>query len=105
MCSGDDDYFSHDIPTQPDGVHKHPLSQSFGKFSAPALALFSEKDEYVPPTFTYPGDLGERWAEACPTGLEWKVIPGAGHAVERAEDREVLAKEVVGWLKRTVERG
>ena len=97
---GDDDYFSSGIPLDPDGVKAHPLSQSFGQISAPALALYSEKDEF--------GKLPDvratmrSWEEAAGGKLEAKVLMGASHAVAEFEARNKLFEEVVGWLRRVI---
>ncbi|ORY26999.1 hypothetical protein BCR39DRAFT_578327 [Naematelia encephala] len=96
---GDDDYFSSDLPWEDDGEHAHPLSASFGKLSAPALVLYSEKDEY--------GRLPDKtatlksWEKAANGKLTAKIIEGADHAVTGELERENLCTEVVGWLKST----
>lgn len=96
--SGEDDYFSGDLPLNPDGMHAHPLSTSFGALSAPALALFSEKDEFHH-IADVPAHLA-RWREAA--GGEQKlrtvIVPDADHAVHDAKAQEVLVQAVVKWL-------
>lgn len=98
--SGDDDYFSSDIPLEPDGIRAHPLSQSFGKVSAPTLALYSEIDEF--------GRLPDieatlkRWEESGGKKVEVRILKGATHAVEDGEARGRLCEEVVGWLRRVI---
>jgi hypothetical protein len=57
----------------------------------------------VPTAFSDHGELGRRWAAASKKDLEWRIVPGAGHAVERPEEREILAAEVVGWLKSVID--
>lgn len=96
---GDDDYFSSDIPDTADGVHVHPLDESFGKLSAPALALYSEKDEYshVPDIDAHIA----RWVKASHGKLDTHVVKGANHAVEDPAHQVDLAAAVVAWLGKT----
>lgn len=94
---GDDDYFSSDLPdaSTPDTPHVHPLSTSFGRLSAPALALWCEGDHCGN------GDqrpLLRRWEAAAAGKLAWHVLEGATHCVEEAGPQAVLAEQVVGWL-------
>ncbi|KLT39701.1 DUF1749-domain-containing protein [Cutaneotrichosporon oleaginosum] len=96
--SGDDDYFSSDLPDSADGVHKHPLSESFGALSVPALALFSEKDE-----FGHVADVDAhlaRWRKAAKGKLETHVVDGANHAVEDAAHWPDLCAATVAWLQK-----
>nr|XP_031861988.1 uncharacterized protein CI109_002401 [Kwoniella shandongensis]KAA5529060.1 hypothetical protein CI109_002401 [Kwoniella shandongensis] len=95
---GDDDYFSSDIPLDPTPPFKHSLSDSFGVLSAPALALYSEKD--APYQVAKPEDLLPRWAEAAKGKLEWRILKGASHEVPEPEAQVIVCEEVVGWLKR-----
>ncbi|BEI83793.1 hypothetical protein CcaverHIS002_0403970 [Cutaneotrichosporon cavernicola] len=96
--SGDDDYFSSDLPDTADGVHKHPLDGSFGALNVPALALFSEKDEYghVPDVEAHLA----RWREAAKGRLETRIVRGANHAVEDAAHWPDLCAATVGWLQK-----
>ncbi|KAK4688240.1 hypothetical protein P7C73_g1865, partial [Tremellales sp. Uapishka_1] len=99
---GYDDYFSSDLPNHPDGVHLHPLSDSFGRLSVPALALFSSKDQE-----NQLGDkeaLMERWMAAAEGKLEAKMIEGASHDITEEDARADLCEEVIGWLSRVVLR-
>lgn len=83
----------------PDRVAKHPLSTSFGKLSAPALVVFSEKDQ-----FAHVPDIDahlKRWTEAAHGRLTTVTIKGANHAVDDAAHHPTLGKEVVEWLQRT----
>ncbi|KAL7418990.1 hypothetical protein Q5752_006674 [Cryptotrichosporon argae] len=98
---GDDDYFSTDIPLI-SNTHPHPLAATFGKLDRPVLALFSEKDEFRPATagLPTPEDVLARWAQVSNGRLEWRIIPGASHAVEQDEARGVMIGEVLHWLKR-----
>lgn len=92
---GDDDYFSSDLPDTGTEVHAHPLCSSFGRLSAPALALWCGRDHCG-------GDdqrpLLRRWEAAASGKLEWHVLPGATHCVEEAAAQAVLAEHVVKWL-------
>lgn len=94
--SGDDDYFSTDLPDSADGVHKHPLDQSFGKLDVPALALFSEKDEFAH-VKDVPAHLG-RWEKAAGGKLDTHVVAGASHAVDEARHWPDLCAATVKWL-------
>ncbi|KAK8844822.1 hypothetical protein IAR55_006672 [Kwoniella newhampshirensis] len=95
---GDDDYFSSDIPLDPTPPFRHSLSDSFGVLSAPALALYSEKDaEYQ---VAKPEDLLPRWADAAKGKLEWRILKGASHDVSEPEAQVVVCDEVLGWLRR-----
>jgi len=99
--SGDDDYFSTDLPDTPDdSPHVHPLSTSFGALKVPVLALWSEKDHCaVLPDHTV---LLKRWEKASNGHLEWKVLENASHGVEEEDAQKVLCKEVVEWLAKRV---
>ncbi|TXT04854.1 hypothetical protein VHUM_03937 [Vanrija humicola] len=97
---GDDDYFSSDIPdTDGSGAYAHPLDESFGRLSAPALALYSEKDEYahVPDIDAHIA----RWVKAAHGKLDTHVVKGANHAVEDPAHQVDLAAAVVAWLGKT----
>ena len=98
VCRGDDDYFSSDIPLHPDGIRAHPLTQSFGKLSAPALALISEKDEYskIPDLAA----TSRRWEEAANGRLATKIVKDANHAVEHDGAKRILCQEIAEWLHR-----
>jgi pimeloyl-ACP methyl ester carboxylesterase len=100
MFRGNDDYFSSDLPLDPDGVHVHPLSSSFGKLSAPALALCGEKDECY---HTDPIPVMDRWVKAANGKLEAKLVPGAGHSVKEPDAQVELCKMVIEWLGRVIE--
>lgn len=97
-ASGDDDYFSTDLPSSADGVHKHPLDQSFGQLDVPALALFSEKDEFahVPDVYAHLG----RWVAASGGRLSTHVVKGASHAVDDAAHWPDLCAATVAWLQK-----
>ena len=102
MASGDDDYFSSDIPAEdPSGKFRHPLRSSFGNLSAPGLAMHSEKDECGPK-----GDRSaalQKWVEISNDQLEYYIIPGAGHQVKEADSQVKMCEAIVGWLQRVVE--
>lgn len=98
LCSGDDDYFSADIPLEPTQPYVHSLSTSFGALTAPALALFSEKDaEWI---VARPEDLLPKWADAANGKLEWRIIKGASHDVNEKEAQAVLCEDVLSWLRK-----
>jgi hypothetical protein len=103
---GDDDYFSSDLPSTPEDMdpslqhaHAHPLSTSFGKLAAPALALFSGEDEYGLPKDKQEG-VEAKWKEAGKGLLEIATVPGANHSVSGEEERGVLCDIVIKWLER-----
>ena len=96
MCSGDDDYFSSDIPDTPAEPHVHPLSKSFGALTVPALALWSENDQFS--RVVSPQDLLMRWEKAGQGRLQARIIKGASHAVEEHQGQKQLCHEIVGWL-------
>lgn len=93
--SGDDDYFSGDLPVEPTEGFKHPLSSSFGKLEVPCLVLFSEKDEYVH-VEDVPAMLS-KWRDTANGKLETVIVRGASHAVE-TQGKEQLCAAVVAWL-------
>ncbi|KAK6904629.1 hypothetical protein I203_105445 [Kwoniella mangroviensis CBS 8507] len=95
---GDDDYFSDDVPLDPQEPFTHSLSSSFGRLSAPTLVLYSDADMKY-----QVGDVTEklqRWEKASNSKLEWKLLKDASHDVEQAEAQQVLCGYVVEWLKR-----
>lgn len=103
-CSGDDDYFSNDLPDHPDSSpHKHPLSTSFGSLSVPALALWSEKDEFNTLSPEARAALLDRWRAAGGEKLQVSVVKNADHAVKEVETQEDMCGVVVDWLKRNFE--
>lgn len=93
--SGDDDYFSSDLPVEPTEGFKHPLSQTFGKLEHPVLILFSERDEYVH-VADVPALLS-KWRDLAHGKLETVIVRGASHAVE-TKGKEQLCAAVVAWL-------
>ncbi|WRT63145.1 uncharacterized protein IL334_000048 [Kwoniella shivajii] len=94
---GDDEYFSDDIPAEPESTYAHSLSDSFGSLSAPTLALYAEEDiKYQE------GDVIEkikRWEEASKGKLQWRLLKNASHDVAQPEAQKYLCEEVIGWLK------
>lgn len=82
-------------------MHAHPLSQSFGKLEQPALALFSEKDEYahIPDIKSHLA----KWEKIGKGKLSTAIVPGATHAVDDEKLWPLLTKEVVGWLQKNFE--
>jgi alpha-beta hydrolase superfamily lysophospholipase len=98
MSSGDDDYFSFRIPTEPDGVHPHPLQSSFGKLPVPTLALFSSADAAY-----QTGDIKEKlkkWESLSGGKLSTVYVDGASHDVVEKEAQEVLCREILGWFEK-----
>ncbi|KAL1409298.1 hypothetical protein Q8F55_003277 [Vanrija albida] len=96
---GDDDYFSSDLPDAPDGSeHAHPLSTSFGKMSAPALALWCEKDHCAVLPDQKP--LLRRWEAASGGKLEWRILLGASHMVDQEDAQQAMSTHIVTWLAR-----
>lgn len=95
---GDDDYFSSDLPDAPDGgPHVHPLSTSFGKLSAPALALWCEGDHCGNGDQT---PLLKRWEAAANGKLSWHVLKGASHMVSEPGPQADLNEQVLAFLAR-----
>jgi pimeloyl-ACP methyl ester carboxylesterase len=76
----------------------HPLASSFGKLPVPALALWSEKDEYGYLKDQRP--LLDRWEKAAAGKLEARVVKGASHGVAEVDAQGELVDIVVEWLKR-----
>ncbi|ORY23281.1 hypothetical protein BCR39DRAFT_549686 [Naematelia encephala] len=95
--SGEDDYWSTDLPFEQDGIHAHPISKSFGKLPVPTLALWGGKDELGMP-FDKVSPALKRWEEASRGQLETCVIDNASHAVTDDKDRAILGEMVVEWL-------
>lgn len=98
--SGDDDYFSDNIPTQSDGNHPHPLESSFGKLSAPTLALFSSGDA--------PHQRGDiksklaKWEQVAGGKLETSYVEGASHDVVESDAQKRMCATIVDWLSKTI---
>lgn len=105
--SGDDDYFSSDLPVDQDenGPHAHPLSTSFGKFSAPTLALWSENDEFAwkgaPPV----QERLDLWTRTVPKDkpIRCFVVPGADHEVHQEEAQKIVMREVVSFIQQVTQ--
>jgi hypothetical protein len=99
---GDDDYFSSDIPDtdDPPTPHIHPLNKSFGTLPTPALALWSEKDEYGFLDDQTP--LLRRWETAAGGKLRTVTIKDADHAVSKEQPQADLCAAVVDWLQTAV---
>ena len=97
MNSGDDDYFSNNIPTENDGIHPHPLKSSFGKLPVLTLALFSSADAAY-----QRGDIREKlvkWESLSNGKLTTRYIEGASHDVVEDEAQAVLCREILDWIK------
>jgi len=94
MHSGDDDFFSSDLPDS-------RLSEIWGKISRPVLILPSAQDEYVPNTVDFLRLL-ERWKAACQPGIASRLsglILGANHRVDDPAAQEWLVDRVVRFLE------
>ncbi|KAK4129731.1 DUF1749-domain-containing protein [Parathielavia appendiculata] len=92
--SGDDDYFSSDLPDS-------TLAAKFGRVDKPLLFLPAGDDEMVPPTVDRKALLG-RWISACRPGVASELsgfIPEADHVVSRPEAQAWLAERVGGFLR------
>ena len=102
ISSGDDDYFSSDIPDTetPPTPHVHPLSKSFGTLPVPALALWSEKDEYgfLPDQ----APLLQRWRDASKGKLTTVIVKEGNHAVTAEGPQKDLCEAVIAWLQENV---
>ena len=100
--SGDDDYFSSDLPDSdsPPTPHVHPLNKSFGTLPKPALALWSEKDEYRFLDDQRP--LLQRWEAAAKGKLHTVIIKNADHSVVDEKPQKDLCDAVVDWLKNVI---
>ncbi len=95
--SGDDDYFSSDLPDASDGSkHVHPLSTSFGRLPVPVRALWMEKDHCA----NLPDQrvLLRRWEAVSGSMLSWTVVQGATHCAEEEEAQQALCEDVSAWL-------
>lgn len=103
-CSGYDDYFSSDLPSTPSDndkdTHAHPLSDSFGNFTVPTLALWSENDQFAFKGVDTPEERMQKWAEAAGEELRWAVMKGADHEVTNEDAQDRMIDEVLGFLKR-----
>lgn len=103
LDSGDDDFFSADIPSSPSptSAPHRPLSQTFGALPTrtPVLALFSGADECVPNAATVQPELDARWAAAASEGVyRGVVLDGANHNVKAAGPQQALVKEVLAFI-------
>lgn len=101
-CSGDDDYFSDNVPitSDSDKNHPHPLESSFGRLAAPTLALFSSGDA--------PHQRGDiksklrKWKEVAGGKLTTSYVEGASHDVVEPDAQERMCATIVGWLEKTI---
>jgi hypothetical protein len=96
--SGDDDYFSSDLPDD-------RVAVIWGSIEAKVLIVPSEKDEHVPASIDVAA-LVERWSGACKAGVVSKqsgLIVGANHRVEYLEGQQWLAERIVMFLGEDVE--
>jgi pimeloyl-ACP methyl ester carboxylesterase len=95
LPSGDDDYFSSDLPDS-------TLAALFGRIDKPVLFLPAEEDEMVPPSVDREALL-RRWMSFCKGELASDLsgfVPGADHVVSKPEAQKWIAKRVRGFLER-----
>lgn len=90
--SGDDDYFSSDIPDE-------KLAEIWGRVKQPIMVVPSAEDQYVPKAVDFEKLLA-KWKSFCPSmsGLS-DLIPGANHTVDAQESQDWLGDRVVSFLK------
>jgi len=93
FTSGDDDYFSSDLPDE-------KAKEIWATVKKPILIVPSAEDEYVPPSVDFEKLLA-KWKSHCPEASDLSaLIPGAGHTVQPASSQEWLAQRVVSFLER-----
>jgi pimeloyl-ACP methyl ester carboxylesterase len=93
LDSGDDDYFSSDLPD-------NKVVEIWGRLEQPVLILPSEKDEWVPPEVDVMG-LVNKWKSFCKPGIASDLsglIPGANHTVGNHDGQQWLADRVARFL-------
>lgn len=90
--SGDDDYFSSDIPDE-------KLATIWGRVKQPIMVVPSAEDQYVPKTVDFEKLLA-KWKSVCPSMSNLSgLIPGANHTVDAEESQDWLGGRVVSFLK------
>lgn len=97
--SGEDDYFSSDLPDE-------RLQNTFGKVDVPLLILMGEKDEYVPPEVDRKAMVA-RWISfvekngGTVDGKSGELLGGANHNLNGNPDEVAneLFKRVTGFLQ------
>lgn len=92
--SGDDDYFSSDLPDA-------RLAATFGRLDKPVLLMPAGEDEMVPPSVDRKALLA-RWMSFCRAGLASELsglIPGADHVVSQPEAQQWVAERVGAFLE------
>ncbi len=92
--SGDDDYFSADLPDE-------TVSSFWSKFQKPVLLVPSGDDEHVPKSIDVGKSLS-RWSSFCSPGIFSPLsglIPGANHNVAKPEAQRWLANRVTQFLQ------
>lgn len=95
--SGDDDYFSSDLPDE-------KVKEIWGSVKKPMLIVPSAQDEFVPSSVDF-AELLAKWKSHCPVASDLSaLIPGAGHTVEPPSSQDWLAERVVSFLE-SVENG
>jgi hypothetical protein len=114
--SGDDDFFSSDLPEEsetsdssPEAPTHRPLSETFGKLPSdvPLLFLFSGNDHGFPFKKTTPEALFSKWKRATEKGaggrreaeMRMGLIEGASHQVDEVELQGELVSLVKGFLE------
>lgn len=91
MHSGDDDYFSSDLPDE-------KVKKTWASVKKPILIVPSAQDEYVPPSVDFE-ELLAKWKSYCPMASDLcALIPDAGHTVKPESSQEWLAERVVRFL-------
>lgn len=90
--SGDDDYFSSDLPDE-------KLATVWGRVKQPIMVVPSAEDQYVPETVNFEKLLA-KWKSFCPSMSDLSaLIPGANHTVDAQESQDWLGSRVVSFLK------
>lgn len=98
MTSGDDDYFSSDLPDD-------RVAAIWSSIKAPILIVPSGEDEYAPKGVDFEKLLA-KWKSVCPQASDLSaLIPGANHTVKPAASQQWLAERVASFLKGLDERG
>lgn len=90
-CSGDDDYFSSDLPDE-------TVQSIWLRVKKPILIVPSGKDEFVPKGVDF-DKLLAKWKSICPVASDLSaLIPEANHTVDPPSSRQWLAERVVRFL-------
>jgi pimeloyl-ACP methyl ester carboxylesterase len=92
--SGDDDYFSSDLPDE-------KVKEIWGRVRKPMLIMPSGEDQHVPAEVDVKG-MVQRWKGFCRDGVVSELsglIPGADHSVRDAKAQEWMIERVVKFLE------